>query len=281
MSSTSTIADLQEKIWLLTDVPPHAQRILSGFPPKQLLLENKDEALSSVDIRSGDTLIIEEDKKALRVSLDSYKKSLSSAALGKITRKVVPADNSCLFASVSYVMLGDTSCASELRKMIAQCVSSDPQTYNAVFLGQDNSEYCKWILDKEHWGGAIELSILSKHYQTEIAVVDTESGRVDRFGEGCGYKSCVYLVYDGIHYDPLAVQSSDNSAEPLQTVFPVGDDMRLAEALEIAAVAKQRRQFTNLFQSSLRCLVCSTPLTGHQAAQEHAVTTGHINFGEV
>ena len=61
--------------------------VLSGFPPKQLLLENKDEALSSVDIRSGDTLIIEDDKKAPRVSLDSYRKSLSSAALGKITRK--------------------------------------------------------------------------------------------------------------------------------------------------------------------------------------------------
>ena len=60
-------------------------------------------------------------------------------------------------------------------------------------------------------------------------------------GEGSGYKNCVYLVYDGIHYDPLAVQSSDSSADPLQTVFPVNDDMRLAEALEIAAAAKQVR----------------------------------------
>jgi len=34
-----------------------------------------------------------------------------------------------------------------------------------------------------YYTGAIELSILSKHYQTEIAVVDTESGRVDRFGK--------------------------------------------------------------------------------------------------
>jgi len=60
-------------------------------------------------------------------------------------------------------------------------------------------------------------------------------------GEGSGYSSCVYLIYDGIHYDPLAVQSSDNSALPLQTVFPVDDDMRLAEALEIAADANQVR----------------------------------------
>ena len=50
-------------------------------------------------------------------------------------------------------MLGDTSCTAELRKLIAQCVSTDPQTYNNVFLGRDNSDYCNWILDKENWGG--------------------------------------------------------------------------------------------------------------------------------
>ncbi|XP_066027386.1 ubiquitin thioesterase OTU1 isoform X2 [Pocillopora verrucosa] len=281
LSANSTIADLQEKIWLLTDVPPHAQRILLGFPPKQLICEDKSDSLSSLDIRSGDTLIIEEDKKAPRVPLDSYKKSLGSAALGKLTRKVVPADNSCLFTSVSYVMVGDSSCSAELRKLIAQCVSNDPLTFNTAFLGQDNSDYCNWILNKDNWGGAIELSILSKHYQTEIAVVDIETGRVDRYGEGIGYSKCVYLIYDGIHYDPLAVQSSDRTKEPLQTVFPVGDDMRLAEALEIAAGAKQKRQFTNLSQFSIRCLVCETLLAGQQAAQHHAVTTGHTNFGEV
>ena len=37
------------------------------------------------------------------------------------------------------------------------------------------------------------------------------------------------------------MQSSNSTAEPLQTVFPVGDDMRLAEALEIAAEDKQVR----------------------------------------
>ena len=43
----------------------------------------------------------------------------------------------------------------------------------------------------------------------------------------------------------------------------------------------QKRQFTNLSQFSIRCLVCETLLAGQQAAQHHAVTTGHTNFGEV
>lgn len=71
----------------------------------------------------------------------------------------------------------------------------------------------------------------------------------------------MYLIYDGIHYDPLAVQSSDNSADPLQTVFPVGDDMRLAEALEIAADAKQvRLHVTNETDQSELTPIPSQPI---------------------
>ena len=76
-------------------------------------------------------------------------------------------------------------------------------------------------------------------------------------GEGIGYSKCVYLIYDGIHYDPLAVQSSDRTKEPLQTVFPVGDDMRLAEALEIAAGAKQVR-IKKVFTTSKSLLALGT-----------------------
>ena len=42
--------------------------------------------------------------------------------------------------------------------------------------------------------GAIELSILSKHYQTEIAVVDIETGRVDRYGKSHFYISTIRVV---------------------------------------------------------------------------------------
>ena len=50
-------------------------------------------------------------------------------------------------------MLGDTSCTSELRQLIAQCVAGDPETYNLAFLGRANKEYCDWIVNKNNWGG--------------------------------------------------------------------------------------------------------------------------------
>ena len=49
--------------------------------------KNKDDVISSVDVRSGDTLIIEEDKNAPRPTLDGYKKSLSSEKKKKMSRK--------------------------------------------------------------------------------------------------------------------------------------------------------------------------------------------------
>ena len=45
--------------------------------------------------------------------------------------------------------------------------------------------------------GAIELSILSKHYQTEIAVADIETGRVDRFGKDHSFS----LLSNPAHWD--------------------------------------------------------------------------------
>ena len=46
--------------------------------------------------------------------------------------------------------------------MIAAAVEGDPETYSEAFLGRPNADYCRWILDKDKWGGAIELSILSR-----------------------------------------------------------------------------------------------------------------------
>ena len=43
----------------------------------------------------------------------------------------------------------------------------------------------------------------------------------------------------------------------------------------------QARQYTDISRFTLRCLVCSVSLTGHEDAQNHARATGHTNFGEV
>ena len=43
----------------------------------------------------------------------------------------------------------------------------------------------------------------------------------------------------------------------------------------------QAHQYTDVGRFSLRCLACGVALRGQTEAQNHAVVTGHINFGEV
>ena len=57
-------------------------------------------------------------------------------------------------------MLGDTSFTTELRKLIAECVAGELETYNEAFLGQANKSYCEWISNKDNWGGKNQHQIL-------------------------------------------------------------------------------------------------------------------------
>lgn len=202
-----------------------------------------------------------------------------------VARRVVDADNSCLFASVGYVMEGTRSAASKLRAVVAKAVVSDRETYNEAFLGgKSPEEYAAWILDSQNWGGGIELSIFAKHYGVELAAHDIATGRVDLYGQNSGATRVAMLVYDGLHYDAMALAKSPFAPEEADvTTFriadPRTDDVRRA-AKELVARARAARQFTDTAKFTLRCGVCGSGLKGEKEALEHARETGHQNFQE-
>ncbi|XP_075709815.1 ubiquitin thioesterase OTU1 [Rhinoderma darwinii] len=283
LTDVSSVRELQERIAGVTGISGPTQRVMVGYPPASLDLSDRDATLRDLPIKSGDTLIVEEDKSK---PTPASKYSINDRTIlesPEIVRRVVPADNSCLFTSVYYVVEGgvyDPACAPEMRSLIAEIVASDPTGYSEAVLGKSNEEYCAWIRREDTWGGAIEVSILSKFYQCEICVVDTQTVRIDRFGEDAGYNRRVLLIYDGIHYDPLQRQFSDSDMPPM-TIFPMSDDEALVQALELADDARRKRQFTDVNKFALRCMVCQKGLTGQSAARDHAKETGHTNFGEV
>ncbi|XP_013783131.1 ubiquitin thioesterase OTU1-like [Limulus polyphemus] len=291
-----TVADLIESIAQVTGCNPLCIKILAGFPPKPLDISDRCRNLENLPIKSGDTLIIQEETSQRKENLPKdEEKQLGRKPQGKVNlpnlqnpsgiliRRVVPANNSCLFTSVYFAISGgvyDTKVGDMLRKVIADTVSADKETYCEAFLGKSNKDYCKWILNNNSWGGAIELSILSKYYKVEIVAVDTQNVRLNRFGEDAKYENRIFLIYDGIHYDPLMLEPLDHS-HSVQTIFPKTDECVLQMAMEIAQEAKSSRQFTDIQNFSLRCLVCSQCLKGQQEAQQHAKDTGHCNFGEI
>lgn len=283
--------------------------VLVGYPPRDLHSYNPASTLQSLGFHTGETLFLEElapeKARTLYPETTNYKESkvdTSSGSVdspsarkmggvlpcpptlspqGELTRRVVPADNSCLFRSVS-VLLGDSgdSCG-EVRELAVAIIMSDPCKYDSALLGKTNQEYVEWLRKKESWGGAIELRVLSEHYKVELNVVDIQTLRIDRFGEDKGFPTRAFLLYDGIHYDPLVRSGGGGVASPQQGVFPIGDSAVVQEALEIARKAKKARHYTDISQFALRCLVCGEGLKGQKDAVAHATRTGHSNFGEV
>lgn len=94
-----------------------------------------------------------------------------------------------------------------MREIIAQHVTNDKETYNEAILGRPNPDYCDWIRKPSSWGGAIEVSILSNYYGVEIDVVDITNALINRFGEDKEFGMRAFLLFDGIHYDPLYLES--------------------------------------------------------------------------
>eukprot|EP01039_Chlorochromonas_danica_P007501 gene7501-8298_t len=196
----------------------------------------------------------------------------------KIERKVIPADNSCLFRSIAYLLNPSHSRDPMIyRQMVADHVLSHVDSYPADFLdGKEAKEYAKWICQSEKWGGEIELSILAPLLAVEIAVVDIRTGKVYLYGEEengtTTTKKRIYLLYDGVHYDAL------HRAVPLQTMFEPSDELTKEEAEGVAASLKESRQFVDLSAGQIMCQICQTVLGGQDLAVLHAKATGHQNF---
>eukprot|EP00051_Salpingoeca_urceolata_P025191 m.448516 g.448516 ORF g.448516 m.448516 type:complete len:366 (-) comp20315_c14_seq41:4755-5852(-) len=281
---STTMSQFRVLVAAETRIEPGQQRLLAGYPPAEVDAP-PDAAISTTQLGKGGTVIVEKlpppppsttISKGARVTQSAPPESIAA-------RKVVAADNSCLFNSVGYLLENHSlELSTKLRELIASAVLADQETYNAAVLGdREPSAYADWITDHEHWGGSVELAVLSKHYETEIVAIDIKTGNLLRFGEGQGYSQMCFLAYDGIHYDPLVLKLVPDAPEEHDlTVFPVGDDATERKMAEFGAQLKQQRQFTDVASFSLRCLACQTGLVGQAEAREHAMNTGHTNFGE-
>ncbi|XP_053603657.1 ubiquitin thioesterase Otu1 [Plodia interpunctella] len=291
LTSDSTVGELKLFLSSISDVACERICVLSGYPPKPLDISDDGKRIIDIGLKTGETLIVEEKSlsamnpessnpsKPIENGIASHE-TIGPCRPGILMKKVVPSDNSCLFTSIGFVLNGnvDTTVHTLMRQIIAMEVASDVDTYNEAMLGRPNAEYCLWIQQPSSWGGAIEVAILSRFYGLEMAVVDTLNAIINRFGEDKNYGQRVFLLFDGVHYDPLYLEQSDGG---IQTMFPAEDMDIYREAEQLAQEAKSSRQFTDLNKFTLKCMVCDKFLTGQAEAQKHAKETQHTNFGEV
>ena len=77
----------------------------------------------------------------------------ASAADGeRLVRRVVIADNSCLFVAVAHALsgfVGRRERADGLRRVVADAILADGERYSEAVLGKAPHDYVEWILRSE------------------------------------------------------------------------------------------------------------------------------------
>lgn len=240
------------------------------------------DSLPSQPTHSGPPLSLQ--RKPNSMGSDPPEIPLSSHA-SKVVLRIMPDDNSCLFRAFGSAFFGIMDNMTELRSIIASYIQEHQEEYSEVVLEKPPNDYCRWIQTEDAWGGAIELTVLSRQFDIEICSVDVQTLRVDRFNEGMP-KRCI-LVYSGIHYDTIALSQSDpysvgGYAQPEEDlrIFDPSDEAILAAAVELCAELQKRHYFTDTAGFQVRCNICRKTFIGEQGATEHASMTGHYDFGE-
>eukprot|EP00817_Percolomonadidae_sp_ATCC50343_P007695 CAMPEP_0117432508 /NCGR_PEP_ID=MMETSP0758-20121206/11981_1 /TAXON_ID=63605 /ORGANISM="Percolomonas cosmopolitus, Strain AE-1 (ATCC 50343)" /LENGTH=266 /DNA_ID=CAMNT_0005222465 /DNA_START=165 /DNA_END=962 /DNA_ORIENTATION=- len=262
-----------------------------GFPPKYIDAPHSAIIDTDLKMRNGEMLILEEaelpitmtttsssmgmqSKPRQRISHKNYsnipkspKGPFSPHAEGFVARRVIPADNSCLFNSIAYCLEGTASRknnrARSLRQVCADIVGNDPTLYNEHYLGRTPHEYLKFIKKDESWGGAIEIAILSDFYEMQICAFDIQTGKNYRYGEEKPYESMICILYNGIHYDALSLSPMPNGDEMLDlTQFSTKDTGVIQRMSQYVGQLRSQHAFTNTNSFSLQCLVCYKKLQG-------------------
>jgi ubiquitin thioesterase OTU1 len=312
LGDDATVSDLQAQITEATSIRDFDVKY--GYPPQALHLNDHATTtkLSELEIKlNGEQLIVSDRappppppakpasvsqasnprEKDAPLSLsrkpppsDTPEVALPSHASTMVLR-VMPDDNSCLFRAFNSAYFGAMDNMHELRSIIAQNIQSDREKYSAAVLDKNPDDYCRWIQTEDAWGGAIELDILSRHFDIEICSIDVQTGRNDVFNEGCS-KRCI-LVYSGIHYDVIATSPSEPPFERAyappefdEKVFDRFDEEVLIKAKELCKELQKQHYFTDTASFTIRCNVCGGTFTGEKGATEHATATGHYDFGE-
>jgi len=232
LEANSTYSNLVDHI--RSSFPELSDFILHcGVPPKIVEIDgsNPKALLTSLNVKSGSTIIIElGGNGATMVKGSGW--DLAPTVDIRTSRCVhykVPGDNSCLFHSIGAALMRKNPSAvlvKEIKEVIKKEILANPKMWTISELGVQPHEYLRDLEKQSFWGGAIEIAIISAHYQVEISVVDFAALCVTTFahypeeGQDDGYKRRIYLFYDGsnlnaAHYDLLVSTSESQRASAL------------------------------------------------------------------
>lgn len=183
----------------------------------------------------------------------------SQSTYGAMVRRVMPDDNSCLFHTIGYVLEGQKQISTDLVKRLRQQISQAvlAGTFDEATLGKSKAEYARWILQPNSWGGALELSIFAQSYATEIYALDVINGIGSCFGEDAGFSKRVFVIFDGIHYDAIALTPVEEIQDLDVTEFKPWDSPVEQLALDFVKKENKAGHFTDTQNFQILCQQCN------------------------
>ena len=118
-------------------------------------------------------------------------------------------------------------------------------------------------------------------FQVEIASIDVQSNRVDIFGQDKNYPQRIYVLYNGVHYDPLVMAYTDDNKDDI-TTFASDDNETLIALQEYVKVFNEAGDFVDLSNmNQFECDQCKTMFENQEEAFNHAQNYQHWNFNEI
>lgn len=196
-------------------------------------------------------------------------------------RREVDADNSCLFSSVAYLIdrenFGESS-SLKFRNIIVEYLLDNE--FDSNLLEQPKDKYIEFIQDIKNWGGAIEVKMFSEIFHKQIVCIDVKTNRADIYGEDKNYDQRIYLLYNGVHYDPL-VMNLDLSADPSTdiTIFD-SNDQEVFELMKCLLLEyKNQGEFVEFY--SMECNECKEKFKNENDALDHSLNYQHWDFKQI
>jgi len=196
-------------------------------------------------------------------------------------RRYVDADNSCLFSSIAYLIdrhsYNETSSIA-YRNMIVEYLCNNE--FEESYLEGSKNEYINTIANPNKWGGGIEIKIFTEILKIEIAIIDVQSNRIDLFGQDKNYENRIFILYNGIHYDPLVINFDEAAdSESDITIFKTSDKHYLN------IFKNHVKKFTDFIDISkmvsLECDNCKEQFLNDESATIHAKKTNHWEFNQI
>ena len=267
----TTVENLMNEIKLLTGVFPSRQVITYGFPTKTIPTDAGSLYLTMEELgikkREMFTLTVKQDGD------DGFDHPTSTIL--SCEKHEIASDNSCLFAAISFLCTGSINQAYALRQYCIKVIRENPQKYDDATLGTSNSEYCAWLSDMKHWGGYIEMGILSEYFNVEICVLHIEQGNIVPINPSNSNRR-IFILYDNIHYDAVIFKVFGDPPE--RHIVSCDDEKAMQLAKEMMNIIRTAGGFTNVKKDSLQCETCGKVCHGSLEADKHARATGHYNF---